>query len=651
MPITAPASRFAYGSRLDYVNRAVMKRTAVSIVLAVAALAMLSSLVSQSRSLPLEVHLSQSAVSSEIERVGEDFAALIAMLEAARRENQEPAEAASALLGRIATSPVSMGPMLQPIPAGASQRNRLDSTLEGYSRSVAQLEELARHVLAEQQSYASNVAFVREEGPRMIQQMRELRLDAEAADVFQLVVGALDFAAPDGTMPAAELRRLLTTLRRDQRIDANIPRELERLSSTVVALVEGKEPLESGLRQLASLPLTQRAAAVGAASRDAYRGAVEGVEQARLMLSIYSVALLVIIGFAAFRLQASYRALNRSHAELAQLNESLEQRVAERTKELAGTLKDLKESQVQLVQAEKMSSLGQLVAGISHEINTPLLYLANNAVLIQERLNVLREFVGRCGAAFKIRADDFADRNAFQAEFVGALREVKKMLRQEDIEASLQEAEDLAQDCIEGLADLTDMAQSLKDFSRLDRAPVARFDVNSGLDKTLTIARNVIKHKAEVRKFYGEVPEIECSPSQINQVFLNLLTNAAQAIEERGEIVITTKRQSDDRVAISIADNGCGIPAQLIDKIRDPFFTTKAVGCGTGLGLSIVDEIVRSHDGELMVESQVGRGSVFTVVLPIRRSGSGAGATAADEALLAELDALDEQGHQLAEAV
>src|SRR5690606_35144678 len=165
------------------------------------------------------------------------------------------------------------------------------------------------------------------------------------------------------------------------------------------------------------------------------------------------------------------------------------------------------------------------------------------------------------------------------------------------------------------------------------------FDVNGGLDKTLIIARNIIKHKAEVRKFYGELPEIQCSPSQINQVFLNLITNAAQAIEQQGEIVITTKVRGDDEVAISIADTGCGIPAEIIDKIRDPFFTTKEVGSGTGLGLSIVDEIIRSHDGRLEIESEPGRGSVFTVILPVTRS-DGAGS---DDELLRDLAALDEQ--------
>jgi signal transduction histidine kinase len=194
------------------------------------------------------------------------------------------------------------------------------------------------------------------------------------------------------------------------------------------------------------------------------------------------------------------------------------------------------------------------------------------------------------------------------------------MLRDEELEANLEEAQDLARDSIEGLSDLTEMAQSLKDFSRLDRAPVGSFDINAGLDKTLVIARNIVKHKAEVHKFYGEVPEIECSPSQINQIFLNLITNAAQAIEEQGEIVITTKMRDDEHVSISISDSGCGISDENLGKICDPFFTTKEVGKGTGLGLSIVDEIIRSHGGKLLIESQVGRGSTFTVVLPIKQT-------------------------------
>ncbi len=167
---------------------------------------------------------------------------------------------------------------------------------------------------------------------------------------------------------------------------------------------------------------------LGDAATDMYTVAVARIDQARLMLAVYAVVLLVAVGFVALRLHASYREINSANTELAVLNESLEQRVAERTHEVSSALADLKESQVQLVQAEKMSSLGQLVAGISHEINTPLLYLANNAELVQERLESLREFVMRAAAAFSIKSEDFTDRTEYQATFVSALRDVKTLL-------------------------------------------------------------------------------------------------------------------------------------------------------------------------------------------------------------------------------
>jgi two-component system, NtrC family, sensor kinase len=616
-----------------------MKRTSVAVILAVAALAMLSALVWQSRSLPLEVHLAQNTIATELERTTEDFATLAAALESDWAATLTPGEGAHALSGRIAATPLQLRPLIEQIPGGVNERNRLLGIFDTFSLRVGEVAELAQQIFDEQARYVSNVEYVRDEGPRIIQQMRDLLLDEVAADAFQLVVGTLDFASPRATVQDFELRRLLTALTRDQRVNANMPREVERLGQAVNAILDSKRGLAAKIDQVAATPIPQQATRLTYAAQDVYQSTVASGEQARFMLSIYSIALLAAVGLVAFRLQSSYRQINRANAELAQLNESLEQRVTERTNELAGTLRDLKESQVQLVQAEKMSSLGQLVAGISHEINTPLLYLANNAVMIQERLQVLQKFIGSCSKAFAVNAHDFEDRAEYQKRFVGALKEVKGMLGREDLEASVQEAQDLAQDSIEGLEDLTEMAQSLKDFSRLDRAPVATFDVNNGLDKTLLIARNIIKHKAEVRKFYGELPEIQCSPSQINQVFLNLVTNAAQAIEQQGEIVITTKRRGDDHVAISVADTGCGIPPEIMDKIRDPFFTTKEVGSGTGLGLSIVDEIIRSHDGALEVESVPGRGSVFTVVLPIRRN-----LESSDAELLADLAALDEAG-------
>ena len=171
--------------------------------------------------------------------------------------------------------------------------------------------------------------------------------------------------------------------------------------------------------------------------------------------------------------------------------------------------------------------------------------------------------------------------------------------------------------------------------------------MNAGLEKTLLIAKNVVKHKANVTKFYGEIPEIECSPSKINQVFLNIITNAAQAIETHGEIAITTALHDARHVAIRIADTGCGIPPENLARIRDPFFTTKEVGDGTGLGLSIVDEIIRSHHGQLLVESEVGKGSAFTVVLPITRPND-----VAAQPEQAQVESIDEEPFPpLAEAV
>jgi signal transduction histidine kinase len=180
----------------------------------------------------------------------------------------------------------------------------------------------------------------------------------------------------------------------------------------------------------------------------------------------------------------------------------------------------------------------------------------------------------------------------------------------------IDEARDLIQDSISGLEELTELAQSLKDFSRLDRARTGDFNVNDGLDKTLLITKNKLKNKVTIHKHYGDIPLIHCSPSQINQVFLNLLTNSADAIEESGDIILRT-RAENGKVRISVSDTGKGIPADILPKVRDPFFTTKEVGKGTGLGLSIVDQIVSAHGGELLIESQQGKGTTITVVLPV----------------------------------
>jgi signal transduction histidine kinase len=607
-----------------------MKRALIALVLALAALALLFSLALESRSLPVETHVAQYTISGDLDRLEADFRALVDTLQAAWSEQQPPGEGARVLLERVVSQPQELSESLRKMQGGASQKSRLSNSHETFSGAVARAGALAGELIAQQTEYSAAVAFLRESGASVIQELRDTRNDRAAADTFQLVVGTLDFAGRNASVRGSELERLLVTLGRDERVDT-MPADVAVLRNSVATILTNKPLIESKLNQLVDTPISEYAESLSTAAQDMYVVATTRVEQARLMLAVYAVVLLLAVGFVAWRLHSSYREINSANTELAVLNESLEQRVQERTHELSSTLADLKESQVQLVQAEKMSSLGQLVAGISHEINTPLLYLANNAELIRERLEPLRDFIACTTAAFAIKSEQFPDRAEYQAKFVSALKDLKTMLRDEELVATVEEIQDLTRDSIAGLGELTQMAQSLKDFSRLDRAPTARFDVHAGLDKTLLIAKNIVKHKASVSKFYGEIPEISCSPSQINQVFLNIITNAAQAIETHGEIVITTKMHDANHVAIRIADTGCGIPEENLGKIRDPFFTTKEVGTGTGLGLSIVDEIIRSHNGQLLVESQVGKGSAFTVVLPVERAAANAEVAAAEE--------------------
>jgi signal transduction histidine kinase len=595
-----------------------MKRAIIALVLALAALALLISLALESRSLPVETHVAQYTIAGDVERLNGDFRALVETLESAWEAQAPPGEGARALLERVAAQPQQVPASLFAMQGSASQQSRLTNSHQTFTGAVGTATTLAEELIAEQTAYAAAVAFLRESGATVIQQLRDAGLERQAADTFQLVVGTVDFAGKDATARSATLDRLFTTLSRDQRMDS-LPEQFGVLLASVGTILKEKPLIESKLEQLVGTPVAEHATALSTAAQDMYTIAVTRIDQARLMLAVYAVVLLLAVGFIALRLHGSYREINAANADLAVLNESLEQRVASRTQELSGTLSVLKESQVQLVQAEKMSSLGQLVAGISHEINTPLLYLANNAELIRERLEPLRDFIGACVNAFSIKSEDFADRAEYQTKFVGALRDVKVLLRDQELEAAIEEIQDLTRDSIAGLGELTEMAQSLKDFSRLDRAPIASFDVNAGLDKTLLIAKNVIKHKATVTKHYGEIPEIQCSPSQVNQVFLNIITNAAQAIETQGDITIETRLYDPEHVAIRITDTGCGIPEENLGKIRDPFFTTKEVGTGTGLGLSIVDEIIRSHFGDLQIESVVGKGSTFTVILPIKR--------------------------------
>ena len=289
----------------------------------------------------------------------------------------------------------------------------------------------------------------------------------------------------------------------------------------------------------------------------------------------------------------------------------LEVAVADRTRELSHTLDELRDTQAQVVQTEKMSSLGQMVAGIVHEINTPIAYVKNSLQLVEAQLQTLT-------AAFGSAATFLQVLTIYPRDDVDARRHFRQARDSMRTVGTLEDLQDLGQtvtDSLEGVARITEIVGDLKNFSRLDRAAFDVFDVNKGFDATLSIARNLVKHIAVV-KDYGLVRDIWCSPSQINQVMLNLITNACQATAGRDSRIVLRSRMAGDSVEFEVEDNGSGISNDALPKIFDPFFTTKRVGEGTGLGLSIVKKIVDSHKGQITVKSVVGQGTTFTVILP-----------------------------------
>lgn len=338
-------------------------------------------------------------------------------------------------------------------------------------------------------------------------------------------------------------------------------------------------------------------------------------DQYRTLLIIFSALLLIWIAYMGFRLRNSYRALDHANAQLQTANQGLEQRVAERTQELSRAYDELKQSQLRLVQSEKMASLGQMVAGVVHEINTPLAYTRSNILIVKDQLVELANLANEAGHLDWLLNNPNKQMENLQAQAV----KVSTLARSLREDAVIDEMDQLLQASASGIDQISDLVINLKNFSRLDRKKVERVSLNEGLDSVLLIARNTLKHKIQIVKDYQDIPFVSCSPSQINQVLLNLIVNAAQAIEDQGTISLRTI-DGGDYVEIIIEDNGKGIPEDVLPKIFDPFFTTKEIGEGTGLGLSIAFQIIQQHGGDISVESKVGQGTRFTISLPVSES-------------------------------
>ncbi|RJQ20818.1 MAG: PAS domain S-box protein [Nitrospiraceae bacterium] len=308
--------------------------------------------------------------------------------------------------------------------------------------------------------------------------------------------------------------------------------------------------------------------------------------------------------------------------------------------ELEAAYAELKATQAQILQREKMASIGQLAAGVAHEINNPMGFISSNLGTLGKYTDKLTEFITAQTEAIEVITKESATnvssdvipacRESFSNKDTGQVRyesltgmtekdtiekvqELRKKLRLDYI---LKDVGQLINESIEGADRVKKIVQNLKTFSRLDEADYKHANINECIESTLNIVWNELKYKTTVEKEYGELSLTKCYPQQLNQVFMNLLVNAAQAIEKQGEIRIKTWN-GNGFINVSISDNGGGIPEDKLSRIFEPFYTTKPVGKGTGLGLSITYDIVKKHNGEITVESEKGKGTTFTVRIPV----------------------------------
>lgn len=279
--------------------------------------------------------------------------------------------------------------------------------------------------------------------------------------------------------------------------------------------------------------------------------------------------------------------------------------------EVAGmviTLNDITEVKIshsKILQQEKMASIGQLAAGVAHEINNPVGFISSN-------LGTLDKYIAKLMEYSQLLAETLNGLHDQRAEEIA--REARSRLKFDFIAEDIKK---LITESLDGIDRVRTIVKDLKTFSHADQKEAKYADINGCIDATLNIVWNELKYKATLKKEYGELPLVKCFPQQLNQVFMNLLVNAAHAIEKQGEVTVKTWLQ-EGSVYISVADTGCGISNENREKIFEPFFTTKEIGKGTGLGLSIAYDIVKKHNGEIKVQSEVGKGTTFTVSIPVQ---------------------------------
>ncbi len=299
--------------------------------------------------------------------------------------------------------------------------------------------------------------------------------------------------------------------------------------------------------------------------------------------------------------------LKEAQLELMKYSKTLEAKIEERTKILKDTYDELKISQAIVVRQEKLASLGTLAAGVAHEINNPTSFIASNLNTLKKYIGKFTDFISEQSSALK--SDNIEE----------AIKNVDNKRRELKIDYIIDDVNGLIEESLDGANRITKMVKNLKIFSRQDEEKLDKADINKCIESSLNMVWNELKYKCTIKKELGTIKPTECYPQQLNQVFMNLLVNAAQSIDKQGVIIIKTW-EKEDSIFISVSDTGCGIPEENLDKIFDPFFTTKEEDKGTGLGMSISHDIIKRHNGDIMVKSEIKKGSTFTIRMPVVES-------------------------------
>ena len=379
-----------------------------------------------------------------------------------------------------------------------------------------------------------------------------------------------------------------------------ISESLKQYKQAAIDIVANYQPTKDTFSSLNSLKTSEYLDTIEEEYTNYHNQGISGSNQFRNALIGYGICLLGALLFFGVQIRKNFI--------------SLEQQVADRTQEIKEAFDNLQESQEQLIQSEKMASLGQMVAGVAHEINTPLGYVTSNIETLKYNLNDIEVVINELGDAYQSAQKPNKDNKEITAKMVKVLKSYQRLEAGE----LTTESNQLLNDGEYGLSEISKLVVGLKDFARLDRQNTEQVCLHGCVDSSVTIASNHIReNNVTVVKNYSETPEISCFPSKLNQLFLNIITNACQAMGSAGGELEISIEPVLNNIVVSFKDQGTGMDEETQQKMFDPFFTSKEIGKGTGLGMSIAFKIIEAHNGSIDVQSKLGEGTTVSITLPV----------------------------------